>query len=65
MTKDDSKKNRACTGKTRHNTYGDAQKQLRRSPRNQKNGIEKALKVSIYLCSFCLGYHIGHSIKKK
>lgn len=52
----------ACNGKIRHATYPDAAKQLKQGKKNIRPG-SKALKLQVYQCTFCGGFHIGNNRK--
>ena len=62
--RNESLRNSSCTGKTRHETFAAASVQLKRSKQTKNAAINKNLKIAIYHCQFCAGYHIGHNTKK-
>lgn len=51
-------KKRSCDGKKRHDSYAEAEQQLRALTR--KDGVLTPLQMTIYACQFCKGYHLGH-----
>lgn len=52
-------KARSCTGKKRHDSSQAARAQLR-------NLLSKGrVRLSVYACKFCGGFHVGHSTKPR
>jgi hypothetical protein len=58
-----SLRNSGCTGKARHETFDAAARQLAKGKAVNKSGY-KRVKLGVYECSFCGGFHIGHKLRK-
>lgn len=58
---DDEERKRlsSCVSKARHATFGAARLQLAKG-KTSNSGGRKGLKMGVYHCKFCGGYHIGH-----
>lgn len=54
-----------CISKARHDTFAAAKRQLAKGKRVRKGFKAHDMKINIYKCAFCPGYHIGHSVRKK
>lgn len=58
---------RSCDGKKQYDSWNDANNGLRQSfLRGQKmtsKSVGTGMKLEIYRCRYCPGWHVGHNVK--